>query len=33
MHGFGVVNIVGKNPSDVLIGDLVIKIHHRRFDT
>jgi hypothetical protein len=33
MHGFGVVNIVGINPNEALIGDLVVKIHHKGFDT
>jgi hypothetical protein len=33
MHGFGVVNIVGIYPSEALVGDLVVKIYHRRFGT
>jgi hypothetical protein len=33
MHGFGVVGIVGINPSEALIGDLEVKMHHRGFDT
>jgi hypothetical protein len=31
-HGFGVVNIMGTNSKEALVGDLAIKINHRRFD-
>jgi hypothetical protein len=30
--GFGVVRIVGIDPREAEVGDLAIKIHHRRFD-
>jgi hypothetical protein len=33
LHSFGVVSIVGINPREALIGDLVVKINHKRFDT
>jgi hypothetical protein len=33
LHGFGVVNIMGIYIKETLVGDLVIKINHRRFDT
>jgi hypothetical protein len=31
-HGFGVVNIMGTNSREALVGDLAIKINHTRFD-
>jgi hypothetical protein len=33
LHGFGLVKIVGIDPRVTKVGDLVVKIHHRRFDT
>jgi hypothetical protein len=33
LHGFRVVRIVGIDPKETLIRDLVVKINHRRFDT
>jgi hypothetical protein len=33
LHGFGVVNIVGIDPRETQVGDLAVKINHKRFDT
>jgi hypothetical protein len=33
LHSFGVVSIMGIDPREALIRDLVIKINHKRFDT
>jgi hypothetical protein len=33
LHGFGVVSIMGIDPREALVGDLVVKISHRRFNT
>ncbi len=32
LHGFGVVNILGIDLREALVGDLVVKINHRGFD-
>jgi hypothetical protein len=32
LHGFGVMNIVGIDPREALVGNLVVKINHKRFD-
>jgi len=33
LHGFRVMSIVRIDPREALIGDLVVKINHKRFDT
>jgi hypothetical protein len=33
LHGFGVMSIVGIDPRETLVGNLVVKINHRGFDT
>jgi hypothetical protein len=33
LHGFGVVSIMRIDPRETLVGDLVVKINHKRFDT
>jgi hypothetical protein len=33
LHGFGVVSIVGIDPKEAKVGNLVVKIHHKGFDT
>jgi hypothetical protein len=30
---FGVLNIMGIDPREAVVGDLDVKIHHRGFDT
>jgi hypothetical protein len=32
LHGFGVMNIVGIDPRETLVGNLVVKINHKGFD-
>jgi hypothetical protein len=32
LHGFSVVSIMGIDPKEVEVGDLMVKIHHKGFD-